>query len=331
MTWEDPVWLAVALAAAALSWWLSGLPRASGVRFPTLSGLRSIKPAPAAKARALPRVLRVIALVCLGLALSRPRHGLEETQVHAEGIDIMMAIDISTSMLAEDFSLGNARANRLQVIQHVIHDFVGRRKYDRIGAVIFAGRPYTLCPLTLDYGMLLQLVDRTRIGMVEDGTAVGSAIVTALNRLKKSDARSRILILLTDGRSNMGNVDPLTAAQLASRLGVRIYTIGAGSKGPVPYPVRDAFGRPGYQWIQIDLDESTLRQIAERTGGRYFAATDTATLSQIYRQIDLLEKSKIDAPLFTEYKEYYPWFVLAALVLLLAEWTLARTRLCVLP
>lgn len=301
------------------------------IKFSTLVNLKKIKPSTSLKVRHILIALRIIALVLLVFALMRPQKGIEETKVKAEGIDAILAIDVSGSMMAEDFTMDGKRYNRLDVVKKVVEDFVKRRQNDRIGIVTFAGRPYTLCPLTLDYGVLLQFLERAKIGMIEDGTAIGSGISTSLNRLKKTESKSKVIILLTDGVNNMGKIDPQNAAELAKALGVKIYTIGAGTRGKVPYPVKDFFGNKVYQWVIIDLDEDSLRSIAETTGGKYFRATDAASLKKIYADIDTLEKTKIEANIYMQYKELFKPFVLLAMAFILIEVVLANTRFKTIP
>jgi Ca-activated chloride channel family protein len=275
--------------------------------------------------------LRPAAAVLLVLALARPQTPVADSKVQSEGIDIVLAIDCSTSMLAEDFRLGGERQNRLEVVKSVVKDFIMGRKNDRIGIVVFASRAYTVCPLTLDYGWLLDNLERVKTGLVEDGTAIGSGIATSLNRLRDSKAKSKVIILLTDGRNNTGDISPLTAAEAAKALKIKIYTIGAGSKGPVPYPVKDFFGNTVYQPVQIDIDEDTLIKIADMTGGRYFRATDTESLRKIYKEIDGLEKTAIEEKGYLEYNELFGMFAVAALLLLLAEIILSNTLLRKIP
>ncbi|MCM8776254.1 MAG: VWA domain-containing protein, partial [Candidatus Omnitrophica bacterium] len=247
------------------------------------------------------------------------------------GIDIVLAIDVSGSMMAEDFVLNGERKNRLAVVKDVVRDFIKKRTNDRIGLVLFAGRAYMQCPLTLDYGVLLQFLDRAEIGMIEDGTAVGDGIAMALARLRRIESKSKVIILLTDGVNNAGDMDPKNAAELARALKVRIYTVGAGSKGKVPFPAEDFFGNKVYQWAEIDLDESSLRNIAQVTGGQYFRATDTEELRKIYDEIDQLEKTKVEMESYAEYRELFPPFVLTALFLILVEVVLRQTRFRTLP
>jgi Ca-activated chloride channel family protein len=275
--------------------------------------------------------VRGAALALLVVALARPQLGKADSVVRSEGIDIMLAVDVSSSMLAEDFQLDGGRANRLEAVKAVVRDFAAGRPNDRIGLVLFAGRPYTQAPLTLDHGWLLSTLDRAEIGMIEDGTAVGSALATAVARLEGADAKSKVVILLTDGVSNAGKVAPLTAAEAAQTLGYRVYTIGAGTRGAAPYPQRDPFGRTVYVNMPVDVDEKTLQQVAERTGGRYFRATDTDSLRLIYAEIDQLETTSQEGLQYLDHHELYVWLVVPALLLLAVEALLAQTWLRVLP
>jgi Ca-activated chloride channel family protein len=305
--------------------------RRAAVRYPTLAALRTVSPAGAGGRRALLGVLRAGALVLLVLALARPQAGTAETRVHREGVDLVLAVDVSGSMLAEDFTLRSARASRVDAVKAVVREFVAARPEDRIGLVLFAGRPYTQCPLTLDHGWLLQNLARARVGMIEDGTAVGSALATATNRLRASSARSKFVVLLTDGQSNAGRITPQTAADAAAALGVKVYTIGAGTRGLAPYPAVDPFGNKVYRPMPVDIDEQTLEKIATTTGGRYFRATDTASLREIYTAIDRSEKSPFEAPQFLDHRELYLWLAWPALALVLLEVGLRETALRTLP
>ncbi len=275
--------------------------------------------------------LRIIALILVVLALARPRLPLQETKVQTEGIDIVLTIDCSGSMLAEDFKINGQRQNRLEVAKKAIEDFIKKRTSDRIGMVAFAARAYTVCPLTLDYDWLLKNLERVKIGSIEDGTSVGSAISSSLNRLENSRAESKVIVLLTDGVNNVGKISPLTAAQAAKALGIKIYTIGAGTKGLVPYPVKDPWGRTVYQNVEIPIDEKTLKEIARLTGGRYFSATDTESLREIYNEIDALEKTPVEEKGYREYKELFSVFLTAGLIILVLEIFLTNTLLRRLP
>ncbi|MFH2137720.1 MAG: VWA domain-containing protein [Candidatus Omnitrophota bacterium] len=298
------------------------------------SSLRHLKKIPASRtlrSRQMLMALRVLAVCFLVVGLMRPQKGIEETKIETEGIDIILAIDVSGSMMAEDFVLNGERKNRLESVKYVVRDFIKKRTNDRIGLVVFSGRAYMQCPLTLDYGILLQFLDKAQIGMIEDGTAVGDGIATALARIKDIPAKSKVVILLTDGVNNAGKVDPLNAAELAKAIKAKVYTIGAGTKGRVPFPAKDLFGNTVYQWAVIDLDEDSLRQIAQIAGGKYFRAKDTESLKKIYEEIDNMEKTKIEISSYTEYNEMFKPFVLAALGLLLLELILRYTRLRILP
>ena len=276
-------------------------------------------------------LLKCITVILLVIALARPLKGREETKITTEGIDIILAVDVSGSMMAEDFQIGEEHRNRLYVVKEVVRDFIKGRQNDRIGIVTFAGRPYTLCPLTLDYGWLTQQLDRAEIGMIEDGTAIGSAIATSTNRLRASSAKSRIIILLTDGRNNAGRIDPITAADAASALNVKIYTIGAGTKELAPFPVRDFLGNKRYQQVKVEIDDDSLREIAQKTEGIYFRATDTDSLRRIYEEIDKMEKIRIETTEYLEYKEFYLYLLLSAIISFVIEIGLANTRLRRLP
>jgi len=301
------------------------------LRFSSLVLFGGIKDSLFQKSRHILLALRILAIILLVVALMRPQKGIEESKIETEGIDIILAVDVSGSMMAEDFVVDGKRQNRLEVVKTAVKDFIQKRHNDRIGLVVFAGAAYTQCPPTLDYGVLMDFLDRTEVGMLEDGTAVGDGLATALNRLRKLDSKSKVVILLTDGVSNTGRVDPKTATGLAEKLGIRVYTIGAGSKGRVPFPARDFFGNKVYQWAVIDLDERSLADIARRTGGRYFRATDTENLKKIYDEIDSLEKSKIDMNLYSDYQEHFGIFVLWALALLFFETLLKNTRFRSIP
>ncbi|HEV7731087.1 MAG TPA: VWA domain-containing protein [Candidatus Binatia bacterium] len=331
MRLADP-WLLLLLAlVAVLLSWARQRRRVAAVHWPSLEVVRAVAPAGGGRRRAILGVLRAVALGLVVVALARPQLGTASTKVHREGVDVVLAVDVSGSMLAEDFTLAEKRANRLDAVKSVVREFVAARPQDRIGLVVFAARPYTQAPLTLDHGWLLQNLDRAKTGMIEDGTAVGSALATATNRLRASTAPSKFVVLLTDGQSNAGRITPQTAADAAAALGIKVYTIGAGTRGMAPYPVQDMFGNTVYRPVQVDVDEPTLEAIAKTTGGRYFRATDTQSLRDIYQEIDAAEKAPFEAPQFLEHHEMYPWLVWPALVLLLLEVGLAETVLRKLP
>ena len=304
----------------------------SGIlRFSSLGYFKRIEQGSSVKYRHILIALRVLVIILLVFALARPQSGKAHSKVTTEGIDIVLALDVSGSMLAEDFQLKNKRRNRLYVAKEVVKDFIEWRENDRIGMVVFAGQAYTQCPLTLDYDVLLQFLEKVEIGMVEDGTAIGSAIGVCVNRLKSSKAKSKVVILLTDGRNNAGGIDPLTAAELSKTFGMKIYTVGAVTKGLATYTVKNLFGLKTYRSIQIDIDEEGLTEIAKITGGKYFRATDTASLKEVYRQIDSLEKTKMEEAKYTEYSELFIYLLIPALGILLFEVVLANTRFRRIP
>jgi len=302
-----------------------------GLRFSSEEFLNILKPSLKVKLSRNIIFLRIAAGLLIVFALMRPQSPIEETKVQTEGIDIVLAIDCSSSMLAEDFTLRGKRVNRLDIVKDVVRDFIKGRRSDRIGIVAFGGRAYTVCPLTLDYGWLLKNLDRVEIGMVEDGTAIGSGVSSSLNRLKDVKAKGKVIILLTDGRNNAGKISPLTAAQAAGALGIKTYTIGAGTKGLAPYPVKDFFGNTVYQSIKVDIDQETLQKIASETGAKYYRATDTESLRKIYQEIDKLEKTPIEEKGYSDYRELFPIFLIPGLILLFLEIILSNTFLRKLP
>ncbi len=266
-------------------------------------------------------VLRVLSLTALIIALARPQSSLSWQNSTTQGIDIIIASDISGSMLAEDF-----QPNRLEAGKNIAIDFIKNRPDDRIGLVIFSGESFTQCPLTIDHDVLINLYNDIKNGMINDGTAIGMGLATAVNRLKDSQAKSKVIILLTDGSNNMGSIPPITAAEIAKQFNVRVYTVGIGTKGFAPYPVKTPYGIQ-YQRIQVDVDEGTLGKIASITGGKYFRATDNQTLKNIYERIDKLEKAKIDVTQYHKKTEVFLPFALLALFFLLLEFILKNTLL----
>ena len=270
-----------------------------------------------------PDWLRSAALAALVLALAGPRTGQSTTEIEAEGIAIALIVDISTSMLAEDFH----PQNRLAVAKDEVAKFIRGRQYDRIGLVAFAGEALTQVPLTIDYAVLFRALDQLQTGMLEDGTAIGTAIATAANRLRRAPGESRVMILMTDGENNRGQIDPLTAARAAAAYGIRIYTIGVGSEGVAPIPIaRGMFGGYQYANLPVHIDEELLTEIAATTTGQYFRATNEAALDSIYRRIDDLEKTAVEVRTYTDYTPRHVPFLFLAAVLMLAEWGLLGTR-----
>lgn len=335
MRFDSPLCLLFLLFIPLIIWfYLDDRKRRRGsLRFPDLSIIGRLRSSRALHYRHLLPAFRVLAVFLAVLALSRPQAGLKGEEVITEGIDIILALDISGSMRAEDFK----PRNRIYVAKQVIAEFIKGRQSDRIGMVVFAGRSFTQCPLTLDYDVLLRLLEDINTGMVDDGTAIGMGIANSVNRLRQSTAKSKIIILMTDGVNNTGTIDPLTAARTAKALGVRIYAVGVGKEGGAPIPINDPiFGRtyarnPDGSLVLTEIDEEILKGIARITGGAYFRATDGSTLSAIYQTIDALERTEIKTMEYTRYNELFSYFLLPAMVLLLAEATLAQTRFRKLP
>ena len=270
---------------------------------------------------------KLLGISLLILAFARPQIGSAEEDILTEGVDIMLTIDISGSMAAEDFR----PRNRISVAKQVVKDFVKGRRSDRIGLVIFAARSFTKCPLTIDYDVLLKQIDDVQLGTIDDGTAIGNGLANAVNRLRASKAKSRVIILLTDGVNNSGEIDPLTAAEIARSLGMKVYTVGVGREGVAPFPVNDPVFGKRYIEVEVQIDEEVLKKIAGLTGGQYFRAVDRDSLEKIFQTIDGLEKSRISVKSFTHYNEVFAVFLWPGLGLLLGESILSHTRFRKLP
>ncbi len=325
---EDPWVLACLLLiplAYAVGRWARG-GRKSSIRFPAVDTVRASGEGVSRWLPQVPTALRVLALMAFIVALARPQTGSTTENVTTEGIDIVMAMDVSSSMYAEDLE-----PNRIEAAKLVGSAFVGGRGNDRIGLVAFAGQAFTQAPLTLDHGVVQGLMAELAVGMIEDGTALGMGLATAVKRLQASDAASKVVILLTDGRNNAGAIGPATAAQMAEALEVRVYTIGVGTRGTARVPFDDPLRGRQYAQVRVDIDEATLEGIAERTGGRFFRATDNESLSAIYAEIDELERSEISVENYTQYTERFPMVLGVGLLLLVLEAVLSQTVLRTLP
>ena len=327
---EDP-WLFVflILIPSIIFYQWKGVGR-NRVRFSSLDNLKRLKKPTSLFLRYSLLVLRCLAIALLVMALARPQSGTKASEVLTEGIDIVLCLDTSGSMQALDFKWENERQNRLQVVTRVVRNFIKGRKNDRIGMVVFGEEAFTQCPLTLDYGVLLNFLDQVEIGMAGDSTAIGSALGTCVKRLKDLKSKSKVVILLTDGRNNAGSVSPETAAEIARTFNIKTYTIGVGKEGEAPFLVDTIFGKK-YVYQRVDLDEETLKGIAEITGGTYFKATNTRALEEIYDQIDKLEKTKVEVKEYMEYQELFHWFLLSGLACILLEMVLANTRFRKIP
>jgi Ca-activated chloride channel homolog len=291
----------------------------------TLRGFSKISKSKKTYIRHLPFVFRCLTIIFLIIALARPQSTNSLRNITTEGIDIMISLDISGSMLAMDF-----KPNRMEAAKEVAIDFIKQRPNDRIGLVIFAAESFTQCPLTLDHNVLSNLFRDVRTGMLEDGTAIGMGLATAVNRIKDSDAKSKVIILLSDGENNRGQIAPLTAAEIARTFGVRVYTIGVGTIGTAPFPIQTVFGVQT-QNMEVKIDEAMLREIANITGGQYFRATDRNALEGIYKEIDEMEKNKIEVQEYTRHSEEFLPFVLLALLFLMLELVFRNTILRTIP
>ncbi|UCE18304.1 MAG: VWA domain-containing protein [Gemmatimonadota bacterium] len=301
--------------------------KVGSIRFSDLGTVKRLRRSFSLRLRHSLIFLRVLVIALLVLAMARPQAGEKDEEILTEGVDIILAIDVSSSMKAEDFK----PKNRLHVAKQVVAEFIRGRKNDRLGMVVFAAKSFTQCPLTLDYGIILNFLDQVEIGIIEDGTAIGMAIATCINRLRDSDAKSKVVILLTDGINNRGEIDPITAAKTAQAMDVKIYTIGAGKRGNALYPVDDPiFGRR-YVRMPVEIDEETLQEIARLTDAKYYRATDGQALAQIYKEIGEMEKTEIKTKEYVRYTELFWFFLLPAIALLGCEIVLANTRFRKIP
>jgi Ca-activated chloride channel family protein len=305
-------------------WWRGKFSQPT-LNYPSLNVFSDLPSTWKEKLKDLPVILRVLAVGLLIVALARPQNFSSGENIYTEGIDISMVLDISGSMLAEDF-----KPNRLEAAKDVIDDFVRDRISDRIGLVIFSREAFTQCPLTIDYSVLRNLLKEIKTGMIEDGTAIGNGIANGVNRLKESKAKSKVIILLTDGVNNAGEIDPRSAAKIAQDYDIRIYTIGVGTRGEAPYPIQTPFGIR-YQMVPVEIDEPLMKEIAETSGGMYFRATNNQTLKEIYSQIDKMEKTKVEITSYRNAKELFYGWLGGGLIFLLLELGLSKTIFRKLP
>ncbi len=323
------LWLLLLLPLIA---WLRGRKgQTSAVSFPSTNIAKMVGAKPKSKMGNLLVTLSLLALGLLIVAMARPQLGKGHAEVEASGIDIMLAIDVSSSMEALDFQVDGKRVNRLEAVKDTVAKFIKERPNDRIGLVAFAGRPYLVSPLTHDHEWLETRLKSIDIGQVEGGTAIGSAIASSSNHLNSSDAKSRINILLTDGNNNAGKVSPMTAAEVAETLGIKIYTIGAGTRGQAPIPVQDVFGRRSLRMAKVDIDEKALTEVASLTGGLYFRATDTSSLGNIYQEIDKLEATTRKLKKYEEVDDLFAYAAIPGTLILLLSIILGNTVYRELP
>lgn len=276
-------------------------------------------------------LLPVVAAMLMIVALARPQRAHSRTEVTANGIDIVLCLDVSGSMQAMDFQIEGQRMNRIAIVKTVVSNFIEQRPNDRIGLIAFAGAPYLVSPLTLDHDWLQQNLERVNVGGADDGTAIGSAIAASVNRMRTTAAKSKVVILLTDGMNNTGKISPISAAEAAKALGVRVYTIGVGVRGKAPIPVRDDAGNMHVVMAKVDVDEKTLQTVADDTGGKFYRATDTGSLEQVYEQINRLERTSQTVQKFERYEELYAWALYPAVLLLALSALLQQTRYRRLP
>lgn len=324
MEFAQPEWLILlALVPLAAIWeWRRARRETRGLQYSNVEAARQAPKSIWTRLRWLPSVLRMSVLVLGILALARPQEQDVVEERFAEGVDVVLVLDTSSSMRAQDF-----RPNRFEAARDVAAEFIQDRTSDRVGLVVFAGKAFTQAPLTLDYRFLLSMLQEVELGIIEDGTAIGTALAMAVNRLRETDAKSKVVILLTDGQNNRGEIDPVTAADVAAAMDVRVYTIGVGTHGQAPVVIDHPFTGRQVQMVDVEIDEEMLRNVASKTGGRYFRATDKEKLREVYAEISELEKTRIEELTYTSYRERYALFLWPALGLLLAELLLVNTRL----
>jgi Ca-activated chloride channel family protein len=332
MTFAHP-WLLLLLLLLPVFAWLKGKRgHPPAFLYSSVQLVRAVLNVSRSRSGGFLAALRWLTLAVLIFALAQPRLTRSQTQVKASGIDIAVAIDLSGSMASEDFEVGGGRLSRIAMAKTVLKKFIEKRPNDRIGLIAFATDAYIAAPLTLDHDFLLQNLDRLELDVIDGSrTAIGSGLSTAINRLRDLKSKSKIVILMTDGQNNSGKLAPLTVAEAAQTLGVKVYTIGVGMRGNAPMPVRDMFGRKAYQMIPVDIDEDTLTKIAGMTGGKYYRADNAEHFQEIYGEIDKLEKSEAVVKKYTEFNELFKWFILAGFTLLLTEQILKHTIMRRLP
>ncbi len=314
---DNPVFLVLLIFTPLLVWLKFSKKRRLFIPYSSISNLKGLHESFRVKLNKLLPFIYLLTLLSLIIAIAGPRTPIAFMKRNKDVVDIELLIDVSTSMRAIDLSENNKKLNRLESAKIALKEFVNKRPDDRLGLIAFAALPYNISPLTLDHDWLLSQTKRLKTGMLEDGTAIGSAIASAVSRLKDSDAKSKIIILLTDGSNNAGKIDPIKAAEVAKKLGIKIYTIGAGSNGIALVPVYDVFGDMRYVRQRVVLNDKVLRQIAKITGGKYFRATDLEEMKKIYGEIDKMERTKVKEESYFEYKKHYKIFTLAAIFLLL--------------
>lgn len=332
LRFHDPLWFFLLLLIPVIIWHYFRKTSGGTVKYSSIRSVKKIRPSSSLYYRHIVLLLRCAVIILLTFALARPQKGKEDTKVTTEGIDIILSVDTSGSMVAGDLTR-NRDVSRLDVAKQVVEKFIKKRKNDRIGLVVYGEDAYTQCPLTLDYGVLLKFLDKCKIGIAgQNSTSIGDAIATSVLRMENSKAKSKIVILLTDGRNNSGLISPKTAAEMARELGVKIYTIGVGTKERyAPVPGIDIFGDKTYQRMPVDIDEPLLKDIANISSGKYFRATNEKSLTKIYDDINKMEKTKTEVFHYMEYKEQFTNFAIAGSFFLIIEILLANTKFKKLP
>jgi Ca-activated chloride channel family protein len=334
LTFAQPWFLLLLAAIPLLAYFRGKSGPAAALTFSSTAALRSLGKTSAARAGKLLRAIILVSLACFAIAMSRPQLGKSLTEVDASGIDIMLALDVSGSMLTKDFTIGGESATRIDAIREVTRKFIEGRPNDRIGIIAFAGRPYVVSPMTLDHDWLLKNLERVKIGLVEDGTAIGSGMAAAANRLNDKRSKSHVIVLLTDGENNTGKIPPNTAAEAVKALKIHFYAIGAGINGIAPSPVfnpqtgkpiTDMFGNIMYQNERVHFNETGLKEVAKIADGQFFRATDTKSLEQIFSDIDKLEKTTVSVKKYQQYRDLFPVCIAAGVGLLLAQLLLSET------
>ncbi len=328
MTFGHPYFLLLLLLLPVLAWLKGKAGEPPAFVYSSVQLVRGILNLSRTRSGAFLAALRWLALALLIIALAQPRLTRSETKVTASGVDIVVALDMSGSMISEDFEVRHQRVNRFNMARDVLKGFIDKRPNDRIGLVVFASQAFIATPLTLDHDFLLQNLERLQIGVIDENrTAIGSALSTAVNRLREVKSRSKIVILMTDGQNNSGKIAPLTAAEAAEALKVKVYTIGVGMRGEAPMPVgRNPFtGETVYRNVPVDIDEETLQKIADRTGGKYYRADNTARFQAIYAEIDKLEKTEKEVKKFARHRELFAWMITPGMGLVLLELVLRHT------
>ena len=332
MTFGHPYLLLLLLLLPLLAWLKGQRGQPPAFLYSSVQLVRAVLNVTRSRSGGFLAALRWFVLALFIVALAQPRLNKSTTRVRASGIDIVVALDLSGSMISEDFEVGGGRLNRLAMARDVLKKFIEKRPGDRIGLVAFANQAYIAAPPTLDHDYLLRNLERLELGTIQnDHTAIGSGLSTAVNRLRGLKSKSKIVILMTDGQNNAGKIPPLTAAEAARARGVKVYTIGVGTRGEAPVPVRDLFGTKRYQMQPVDIDEETLQKITDATGGKYYRADNAQRFQAIYAEIDKLEKTEADVKQFTRFEELFPWFISPGLGLVLVEIVLRHTLLRRLP